>query len=239
MSVVVLIPWRATTCPCRTRALEFVLARYAQAGYEVAVGRHDEGAWCKAAAVADALAQTQAEILIVADADVWAEGLREAVEHVRAGTGWAIPHRGVLRLSDRATRVLLATGECDITDLAQAPYLGVEGGGVIVLRREAYEACSIDPRFRGWGSEDEAHGFALRTLYGPPRRVKRPLIHLWHPPQERATRAWGSRESWELRRRYARASGSESAMRALIEEGRAHDVDRTLESLGHARPAVA
>jgi hypothetical protein len=188
----------------------------------VAIGHHNTGEWCKAAAVADALTQTQAEILIVADADVICAGLPEAIQRVRDGEAWAIPHRGVLRLSERATDALLTTGECDLTDLAERAYLGVEGGGAIVLRRDAYEACPIDARFAGWGQEDDCWGMALRTLYGPGHRVKSPLLHMWHPAPPRATRSRGSQASWELRKRYARAIGDPDAMWALLDEGRAH-----------------
>jgi hypothetical protein len=231
MSVCVLIPWRTSDCPYRTRALAWVLARHAENGWPVVIGHHDDGPWVKALAVSDALAQTNAETLVVADADVWADGLTEAVERVQDGTHWAVPHRGVHRLTERATGVLTATGERDVTDLAERAYLGVEGGGALVIQRNVYEACPIDPRFAGWGSEDEAHSMALRALYGPPHRSKQPLVHLWHPPQERATRRRGSLESWDLRKRYARAKDNPDAMRALIEEGRAHELDRPAEPL--------
>ncbi len=61
---------------------------------------------------------------------------------------------------------------------------------------------------------------ALRTLHGPPVRVRAPLVHLWHPPQQRAIRARGCMESWQLRKRYARALADPTVMRALIEEAR-------------------
>jgi hypothetical protein len=220
LSIAVLIPWRTTDCPHRKRALAWVLAKHAQNGWPVIIGLHDTGPWCKAAAIYDALAQTQAETLILIDADVWTDGLPEAVEHIRAGNAWATPHRGVIRLSGGATDALLATGSYDPAHLAERAYLGVEGGGAIVIRRDVYEACPIDPRFLGWGSEDEAQGFALRTLYGPPHRVKTSLLHLWHPPQDRLTRSRGSRESWDLRKRYAQAIGNSPAIRALVEEAK-------------------
>lgn len=252
------------------------------------LGRCDEGPWIKAHAVADALRKTNAEILIVADADVWATGLPEALQAVCDGASWAIPHRGVLRLSEGATARYLAGGgerpspgaprppygACATSmvagaeyqnetgrprgdgpvsgprgggdplqgyhghafrgdELIEPPYLGTEGGGIVVLRRELYEACPLDPRFVGWGSEDDSWGMALRTLHGPPLRIRQPLVHLYHPPQPRATRSWGSVEGRTLRKRYARASGNPSAMRSLIEE--AHDALRTTEPPDDAR----
>lgn len=219
-------------------------------GLSVVLGQCAEGPWIKAHAVADALRQTNATILIVADADVWAQGLPEALQAVRAGQTWAIPHRGVLRLSEAATAAYLQndTGRPEESarrgdgwmsrsaeryQLDESPYLGIEGGGIVVLERETYTSCPLDPRFAGWGSEDESWGIALRTLYGPPLRVKAPLIHLFHPPQPRATRSYGSLESRDLRKRYARARDNPIAMRSLIEE--AHDAHRTPESLDDDR----
>lgn len=274
MSTAVLIPWRPG-CPHRAAALDHVAARYAQ-NFDVAIGRCPQGPWIKALAVADALRQTNAEVLIVADGDVWAQGLPRALQAVCDGARWAIPHRGVLRLTGSATaRYLGAPGNrrpqgpavpvrpADFTtndtgrpardarcggrplwsdpigtevrphrtdsssydehafgasDLIEPAYLGVEGGGIVVLRRETYAECPLDPRFVGWGGEDESWGFALRALYGPPVRVRKPVIHLWHPPANRMTRGYGSLASRELRKRYARARASPALMRALLAE---------------------
>jgi hypothetical protein len=218
----------------------------------VVLGYHSEGPWIKALAVADALRKTDAEILIVADADVWATGLQDALQAVCVGARWAMPHRGLLRLSEAATERWVAGGaigeappaeqaphEASLVaappyhELAEPAYLGMEGGGIVLLRRETYEACPLDPRFTGWGCEDDSWGVALRTLYGPPRRIKEPLIHLFHPPPQRMTRSYGSLEGRELRKRYIRARGSPTAMRALIEE--AHDAHVSHEPHGHDR----
>jgi hypothetical protein len=220
LSVAVLIPWRSTDCPHRSRALAFVLSRYATTGWPVVIGRHDDGPWCKALAVDDALAQTQAEILILGDADCWTSGLPAAVQAVQDGAAWAIPHRAVHRLNEAATARYMAGSPLEGLPLGERAYLGVEGGGLAVVRRDAYEAAPLDQRFTGWGSEDDAAGLAWRCLHGPPWRGKAPLIHLYHPPQERATRTFGSMESRDLRKRYARARHDPAAMQRLIEEGR-------------------
>lgn len=217
MRAAVLIPWRSTECPHRLRALEYVTARYAHEHpqWPVVLGHCDAGPWIKAAAVDAALRQTSAEILIVADADVWTDGLAAAVEHVST---WAIPHRGVHRLTAAATSRYIAGEPWRDLSLDERAYLGVEGGGITVIRRELYTVCPLDPRFVGWGSEDDSWGVALRALYGSPWRGKAGLVHLWHPAQQRATRSWGSLEGRDLRKRYVRARGDEDAMRALVAE---------------------
>ena len=216
MRAAVLLPHRGG-CPHRERALAWVIARHARNGYPVVVGRHDDGPWVKALAVADALAQTQAEVLIVADGDVWCNGLPAALQQIEDGAKWAIPHRGVHRLTQDSTARMMAGERWDALPLDERAYLGVEGGGIAVVRRDVYEDCPLDPRFAGWGSEDESWGFALRVLHGPPARGKSPLVHLWHPPQERARRNFGSLESLDLRKRYARALHNPRVMRALID----------------------
>ncbi len=223
MPPAVLIPWRSADCPHRTRAFAFVLSRYATTGWPVVIGRHDDGPWCKALAVADALAQTQAEILILGDADCWTDGLPEAVARVETGAAWAVPHRSVHRLDEDATPRWMAGERLDDLPLTQRPYLGEAGGGILVIRRSVYEDCPLDQRFTGWGSEDESLAFALRCLHGAPWRPvgHAPLVHLYHPPPPRARRKFGSMEGRDLRKRYVRAAlcGPE-AVRALIEEAR-------------------
>lgn len=236
MSVAVLVPWRDVGCPHRSRALAWVLSRLGEHGYTVVVGRHESGGWCKAAAVADALSQTDADTLIVHDADVWTDGLSEATQRVQEGGAWAVPHRGLHRLTEAATERYVAGETLDGLQLAERAYLGLEGGGVTVVRRDVFEACPIDPRFVGWGGEDESFGFALKCLYGPAWRGKSAMAHLWHPPQRRTTRSFGSLESRELRKRYAKARFDPSAMQSLVKE--AHDAQRSSLALDDARAAV-
>lgn len=221
MQTAVLIPWRPNGTH-RARALDFVTAHYATQSLQVVLGRCQEGPWVKATAVDEALRQTTAEILSIVDADVWVPGLPDAIQAVRDGARWAVPHRGVLRLSSAATDQFVDGEDWRNLELAERGYLGVEGGGAVVLAREFYETCPLDPRFVGWGSEDESWGFALRAFSGPPVRIKQPLIHLFHPPQARITRKYGSHANRDLRKRYAQARSNPTAMAALIEEGRCH-----------------
>lgn len=234
MPVDVLIAWRPG-CPHRVRALEHIQDRYAgnHPAWTVTLGSCPPGPWVKALAVAAALTAATAEILVIADADVWSDDLAAAVAAVEDGAAWAIPHRSVHRLTEDATSRVLAGASPTGMALQERAYRGVEGGGIVVLRRDTYKACPLDTRFEGWGSEDEAWGFALRSLFGAPWRPTRhaPLIHLFHPPQPRAKRSRGSLASWELRKRYARALNDPAAMTALIQEAHAH-VPR-----GSAQPA--
>jgi hypothetical protein len=166
--------------------------------------------------------RSSADVLVVADGDVWSDGIHEAVTHVLAGAPWAIPHRGVHRLTEASTTRVLAGGPWEGLDTAERPYLGIEGGGIVVIHRALLLAVPLDPRFEGWGQEDESWAMALRTMLGAPERVKAPLVHLYHPPAPRLSRARGSQASWRLRRRYLRAQHHPDLMRELLEEARDH-----------------
>ena len=214
--VSVVIPWRGG-CPHREAALGWVLARWRAAGHKPVVGETSTGPWCKARAVADALSRAAGDVLVVADADVWCDGIGDAIAAVLAGAPWAVPHGQVHRLDQAATATALAG--CALAGrLDQPPYRGFEGGGLSVLPRSLYDQVPLDPRYRGWGQEDESWALALRTLAGAPWRGTAPLYHLWHPPQDRESRRWGSPDARSLYRRYLAATGRPAVMRALLAE---------------------
>jgi hypothetical protein len=187
----------------------------------VARQRRKTGSWCKAAAVNPAVAASRAEIIVVADADVWTDGLPAAVAGVREGeAAWAVPHGFVHRMGAEGTAAVLSGADWRPQELLEEPHWGIEGGGILVACREALLSAPLDYRFVSWGQEDECQAMTLRTLVGEPWRGKADLLHLWHPPQERYTRRRGSPESWELRSRYRAAVDNPVAMAAMIEEGR-------------------
>lgn len=220
--VLVVVPWRSG-CPHREAALSWVTGRWAELGFPVRLGRHDEGLWCKSLAVSDGIARNEPDVLVVADADVFTDGAAEAVDLVRGGAPWAVPHNYLYRLSRDATAAVLDGTPPDTRmPLAEGtrPYRGRSGGGIVVVRFDVWVDCPIDPRFRGWGQEDESWALALSVLYGKPHRLDHPLWHLWHPPQERMNRGLGSTESLELYKRYSKAIRDCDVMRALIDEAR-------------------
>lgn len=218
--VSVIIPWAPDTgCRHRDAALAWTVSRWTATGHEVVVGEH-AGPWCKARAVADGLRRASGHILVVADADVWSPGWDTAVAQVQAGVRWAMPHGPVHRLTHAATQhVLDGHDPTPDMDLTQRPYEGWPGGGLVVLDRDAYEVAPLDPRYIGWSGEDESWAHALRTLVGEGWRGSAPLWHLWHPPQERMSRRWGSVQARRLATRYARAR-TPAQMRALVDEAR-------------------
>lgn len=197
--VTVAIPYRGG-CPHRDAAWDYVRRRYDELGLEVVVGVCD-GPWRKAVAVNNALRRATGDVVVIADADVWCDTTIDAVDEVLAGNPWSVPHSKVKRLTEQATAAVLAGGPL-CGDLDERAYEGIEGGGIVVMHRDLWKQAPMDPRFVGWGQEDEAWGIALRTHGGRIRRLKGVLWHLWHPPQRRDSRGIGSEASLELFKRY-------------------------------------
>ena len=220
----VLIPYGNET-PWRRAALDYVTSWYEETLESTRIVKgFAAGPWCKALAVAEALRESRASVLVVADADCVAPGIREAVRAVQDGAPWAMPHLKVYRMNTAATgEIYQGASPGSLTGrnvwLDQNPYKGFEGGGVTVLRRDVYLDCPLDPAFVGWGQEDEAWALALNGLYGPPRRGVAPLFHLWHEKPDRMTRYAGSAASLERLARY-READSENAWDALLEDAR-------------------
>jgi len=189
------------------------------------------GSWCKGAAAQNGVDQTSGDVLVIADGDVWCDGMLDAIDAVAGGAPWAVPHLLLHRLTEAATASVLA-GVPPHPGMPLAvltkPYKGFLGGGVVVLRRDVWDECPIDVRFLDWGHDDESWAVALGHLYGPPRRFDSTLWHLWHPPQERITWGLGSLDNKALYERYHHASRNpdRSAMRSLIAEGKAQLAQR-------------
>jgi hypothetical protein len=166
--------------------------------------------------VGDAVSRTDADVLVIADADVWVD----PAEAVAACQTWAVPHLKVHRLSEQSTQTVLEGGDWRGLPLDQKPYKGFLGGGVTVIRRSLYEQVPLDRRFVGWGQEDESWAMALESLFGEPWRGGRDLVHLWHPPQPRKSRSVGSDAGRELKVRYSRARRHPERMRAIVDESK-------------------
>ncbi len=223
-TVSVLVPYRSDGAH-RDRAWRWVSRWWADRhpAFQVVVGSCGDGPWRKAVAVADALSRADSDLLVLADADVVCSGVAEAVAQVRSGAPWAIPHRRVYRLTAAATLMVYdGTGldrAATLAGLTRGPYVGVEGGGMAVLPRVAYERAPLDPRFAGWGGEDQAAACAWTALHGRPWRGVAPIHHLYHPLQPRLNDHVGSADSHALlvRYLYAAKAGPE-AMAALVAE---------------------
>lgn len=225
--VSVLVPWRPS--PERQPLWDYLRPMWEATGWQVVEGTAPDGPWCKAAAVEDALSRAEHDVIVMADADVWTDGVTEAVARVTSGAArWAVPHTRLLRLTPGATQWTLThgcwpagdrivDGERTIYTYEQRPYVGFAGGGMVVLTRDLYREAPLDPRFAGWGQEDEAWACALRMIGGREWRGLADMWHLWHPAPARMNRSIGSTAGRMLLQRYQRARDG-VRMRALIAE---------------------
>lgn len=222
MSLVeVIIPFSGRD-PDRLLALDYISERMP---YPMTVSMLHDNAWVKALAVWPAVKRSEADIIVIHDADVWAQdGLQEAVQAVADGHPWSQPHEMVHRLSEGGTQNVLAGASWSNQTLSQPAYRASTrcgAGGIMIARRETLLDIILDPRFIGWGQEDVSHDMALTTLAGSPWRGRSKLVHLWHTPQARMSRKAGSQASWDLYSRYCAALNKRDRMLSLIAE--AHD----------------
>lgn len=221
MSVAVIVPWHPTAA--RERVFEFVHERLALL-HDWPVIEACWEPWSKPRAVNFAAERTDADVLVVCDADCLVSplALNAAVSAVQEGAAWAVPHRLVYRLTYDVTAGVLQgppsvhPGVLAPREVQRAPYEGLPGGGLFVVSRKAWETVGgFDPRFEGWGSEDASLGYALDTLAGLHVRGQVALWHLYHPQQDKTT---AMDESQRLEARYLAANGDPEAMRALVAE---------------------
>ncbi len=220
MTVAVVVPYQPTD-EHRARARTFILDHYRQhhPTWELIEGNLPEWVpWSKGAALNVAIETTDADVLVLADADSFIDPhvVADAVRLVEVGAArWVVPHRLVHRLTEEATTAVYAGHRPRLAEVVRRHYTGLAGGGIVVLTRTAYDTVGgIDPRFLGWGGEDLTFGWALGTLVGPHTRLTAPLVHLWHPHP--APNLRGSLESEALVAEYRAARGVPRLMRAVI-----------------------
>lgn len=224
MTVSVLVPY-TPNCPERATAWRYVRARYEteHLGWEIIEGHSSARGFSRTQAILDAASKATGDVFVVADADVFTDGIAASFDHL-AEHGWCVPHRLLHRLSPESSSRVMAGEDWHGLPLStdnhqdRRPYKGNECGTLVVLTRDNFHAAPPDPRFVGWGSEDVAWSLALRCLVGPPWRGDADLVHLWHPPQDRQSRTVGNRHNDRLLRRYRAVRRSPEAMRALLEE---------------------
>lgn len=182
MKVAVVVPFRGDD-PYRARNWAWIRNHYeTHHGWPIHVA-DNEGRWSKGAAIAAALEQCDADVLVLADADsfVHPDIIRQAVALAEEGAPWVVPHAKVYRQTCQMTDLVLAGAEPSRKRLARQPYDAVAGGGITIIDRATYEAVPIDPEFYDWGGEDIAWAHALTTLVGLPVQLDGDLFHLWHP----------------------------------------------------------
>ena len=185
MNVEVVIPHGKADPAGRIAAREHVTAHYLahHPDWPVVLAECPTDDWSKGAAANPRLLGSDADVIVLADADSWTDpgALTDAVDAVAAG-GWAAPFTLVRRISRDDTCRILTGQHTETPRLERRPVRGVPGGGIVVAHRDAWRTVNgVDPRL-GAG-EDVCLGMALHTLVGRPRLPARSTVlwHLWHP----------------------------------------------------------
>lgn len=201
----VVVPWH-NTHPTRAQSWHWMRRWYEQnmPFAEIIQVQPDEGEeFNKPSLVNKGVQRASGEVVIIADSDVLPavpDVLPAAASHALYAP-WVVPHGQVLRLRDEVTVKLLGepvtTKVFPYGPLVRHPYMGVAGGGMLVIRRERFLAMGgFDPVFKGWGGEDTAFGIAADTLLGQHLRYAHvPLLHFYHPPGPRAVHVEYARNS--------------------------------------------
>ena len=148
--VEVVASWRPG-CPHRERAWRWLRNRYEAEGWNVVAAPAPPGPWSKGAALRPTIEASRADIVVQADADVWTDGLPEAIEAVEHGAPWAIPHDLLHRLSEEDTAAVIEGADWRGMVAEQPAYPGIEGGGIVVASKGVIQSIPIDARFTGWG----------------------------------------------------------------------------------------
>lgn len=213
------IPWRAGD-PARERNLSYVRRFWGQLGWPVILGDTRHQTFNRAAARNNAARQSDAELLVFADADIVGEPavILAAAVHALTDRTAVWPHTVTHLLSSQDTRRV--HDGASITGMKGARLFKGSPAGILVVHRDLYdEVGGWDEGFDGgWGYEDVAFAHALRTIAVTRREAGR-LWHLWHPTATEKRAAIGYRTpNRERRDRYRVAEGNPQAMRKLLEE---------------------
>lgn len=196
---------------------EFVRGRYEQHGYPI-IEHDSEGEWSRGEAINRAVASTDSEVFIVADADVvfqsW-EQPRQAAE-IASETGClCYAHRRHHMLPWPASRLVLSGREPKAEWAEQA--VDNTMSSCWAINRHSWEVIGgFDERFVEWGAEDWAWYAACDTLLGI-ERVEAYSFHLWHPREGEADHPHYA-ANVELGKRYMHLRGNPAGMRAILSE---------------------
>ena len=224
MNCSLIVPWKYAYD--RERIWSYLWPAWEEEGFEVILSPlSDFEIWRKGKAWAQGLQKASCDFVCLMDADCWVPKLSDAVGLLSQGHRWVQGQDTVLRF-DEATTQRLLRGEIALEEAGRMDHVWEDeprkasAGVGTILRREDADEIPLDPRFVGWGYEDNAWWEALSTLYGPPGRLPSSIcFHLHHRPQPDKDRVPTSQKpNWLLWRQYVRARGRPERMRKLLSE---------------------
>jgi predicted glycosyltransferase involved in capsule biosynthesis len=180
-----------------TRLAQFELLQKRWAHFmpeaEIIVSDDDGGTpFSKTIAVNNCYKKSSGNILAMVDADVWLNPkvIRESAKMIESGkASWVQPCNQVYRLNKEYTQKVLNRNYYDVLPPLK-PAVDCERitkviGLIAMFSRKDFEAVGgMDPRFRGWGWEDNCFNQLMNYHSGPSYKGKSVVYHLWHPRQK-------------------------------------------------------
>ena len=224
--VSIIIPFQTDNGP-RAEAFKWIKKYYARVmpEAELCVGIINGRKINKAKAVNSAAKKATRDIFVIADADIVYDPnlIVEAVKLLKKRV-WVVPFTKIYNVERQGTERLLNTRpkwpiDVNFEECTKANWLYAGfAGKLFVISRENFEAVGgFDERFIGWGGEDDAFSYAVRTLGSKIVNMDGEIFHLWHPSSSYETNPNGI-ENGNLLNRYKRASGNKTEMLKLINE---------------------
>lgn len=211
VNVSVIVPFRDEPGTPRKKNWNWLKRRWKALypGFELVIGEDDGMPFSKSAAVNDGYLKSSGELLIVCDADSFVEpqwmapGIDAALAKQNLVIPWCNSYRlrqeeseAILKLPAKTPEACNQASKDAAVDFKPAP---ATAAMCFLIQRTAFEKVGgMDPRFRGWGSEDVAFAMACATLLEEFKIMVGEAWALWHPrPRNRngnGTRIWAEDE---------------------------------------------
>lgn len=217
MSIPVIVPLRPDGGH-RDLLWAFVKGKFEEYGYGPIIESDSEGEWSRGEAINRGVAQTDAEVFIVADADVvyqsW-EQPRQAAELALETGSLAYAHRRHHMLPWPATNLVLKGAEPKPEWAEQA--VDNTMSSCWAITRASWDVVGgFDERFVNWGCEDWQWFAACGTLLGIDR-VQALSFHLHHPREGEADHPYFAANT-ALGNRYMALRNNPEGMKAILSE---------------------
>ncbi len=168
----------------RDRLWAYCQTRWREAfDWPFAEGHHDDGPFNRSAAINDA-AIGEWDVVVIIDADVVIdpEPVHAAVELAARTGNLVLPYTRRMLVGDKGTQAILDGYQGSWVRFAKPDSNRGHCSSVVVVPRALWDRVgSFDPRFVGWGAEDDAF-LAACSQFADVERLAGDVWHLHHPP---------------------------------------------------------